>query len=711
MHTPRPPLARRRLLYQNGGMPEPTPSDVSLARLKGVGPALAARLAALGLASVTDLLLHAPLRYEDRTRCVPIGGLRPGQMAQVEGEILAVELREGRRRQYRAILADGSGRLTLWFFNPPRGVAERLRRGQRLRAYGMLKGGLAGLDMAHPEITPLPAPLDTALTPIYPSTAGLAQGSLRRLIREALGLMAREPGLLPELLPQDVLDGLGLPGLRAALEGLHLPAPADVPAPERPLESACGRRLVFEELLAQQLAMRRWHAAAEQWRAEPLRPQGALAGQLLACLPFTLTSAQLRVLDEIHADLARPRPMRRLVQGDVGSGKTVVAALAACAALEAGRQVALMAPTELLAEQHQRSLTQWFEPLGIQVVALSGSRKGVARRQALEDVASGAARIVTGTHALFQAGVAFHRLGLIIIDEQHRFGVHQRLALSEKGRMGDLHPHQLVMTATPIPRTLAMTAYADLDVSVLDELPPGRTPVRTAAVPGTRREEVMARLGEACRAGRQAYWVCTLIEESEKLEGQAAEAAHRQLTEALPDLRIGLVHGRMAPRAKEEVMRHFKDGHLDILVATTVIEVGVDVPNASLMVIDNAERLGLAQLHQLRGRVGRGSLESSCVLLFHPPLSEVAKARLAVMRETHDGFCIAEKDLELRGPGEFLGTQQTGLARLRFADLSRDAVLIPKVREVADHILRAHPKRVDALIARWVGAGLRYAKV
>jgi len=692
-------------------MPDLLPHDLPLVALKGVGPALAARLATLGLRTLTDLLLHAPLRYEDRTRVTPIKSLLPGQIALVEGEVLAVEVRQGRKRQYRVVLGDDSGRVTLWFFNPPRGLADMLKRGRRLRAYGTVKGGLAGFDMAHPEITFLPAPLDTALTPVYPSTEGLAQGSLRRLIREALGLWAREPGLLPDLLPAGLRDELGLPGLRSAVEELHHPVPHDGPAPATPLDTRGGTRLVFEELLAQQLAMRRWRAQAEQWQAEPLRTRGELAARLMAGLPFKLTGAQLRVLAEIGADLARSRPMRRLVQGDVGSGKTVVAALAACAALEAGRQVALMAPTELLAEQHQRNLAHWFEPLGIPVVALTGSQKGAARRQALADVASGAARVVIGTHALFQEGVEFDRLGLIIIDEQHRFGVHQRLALSEKGRAGHLHPHQLVMTATPIPRTLAMTAYADLDVSVLDELPPGRTPVHTVAVPDSRRDEVMERLGAACRAGRQAYWVCTLIEESEKLEAKAAEAAYLQLTEALPDLRIGLVHGRMKPRDKEAVMQDFKAGRLDILVATTVIEVGVDVPNASLMVIDNAERLGLAQLHQLRGRVGRGSMESSCVLLFSPPLSQVAKERLAVMRETNDGFRIAEKDLELRGPGEFLGTQQTGLARLRFADLARDAELIPKVREVADAILRQYPEIVDPLIKRWVGAGISYAKV
>ncbi len=679
----------------------------SVDTLRGVGAAVAPRLHALGIASICDLLLHAPARYQDRTRVSPIGALRPGDEALVEGEILAVEQRQGRRSQHRAVLADGSGRLTLWFFNPPRSIADLLRPGQRLRAYGAVKGGLTGLDMAHPEVTPLPAPLDTALTPIYPTTEGLHQGTLRRLVRDALGLWGRDPSLLPELVPSGIRDRFGWPDWREAIERMHRPAEWAV----SPLDTPGGARLVFEELLAQQLAMRRWRARAEQWRAEPLRGDGALAGRLMAALPFALTGAQRRVLGEIDGDLAQPRPMRRLVQGDVGSGKTIVAALAACAALDAGRQVALMAPTELLAEQHQRNLAQWFEPLGIPVVALSGSQRSATRRKALEAIASGEARVVTGTHALFQEAVRFHGLGLVVIDEQHRFGVHQRLALTDKGRQGALHPHQLVMTATPIPRTLAMTAYADLDVSVLDELPPGRTPVHTAAVADGRRDEVMERLGAACRAGRQAYWVCTLIEASEKLEAKAAEAAHLALTESLPDLRIGLVHGRMKPRDKDAVMQAFKAGGLDILVATTVIEVGVDVPNASLMVIDNAERLGLAQLHQLRGRVGRGSVASSCVLLFSGPLSRVARERLAVMRETNDGFRIAEKDLELRGPGEFLGTQQTGLARMRFADLARDADLIPPVREVADRLLREHPEAVEPLIARWVGGGIGYARV
>ena len=685
---------------------------MELSALRGVGAATLARLQSLGLRSASDVLLHAPLRYEDRTRLTLIGHLRHGEDALVEGVIQSVEKGHKNRAQqttWRASLADASGVLNLWFFNPPPGVASALQPGQALRVFGPVKGGLVGFDMAHPELVRLPAPLATTLTPVYPSLAGLSQGVLRRLVSDILALWGRDAALLQDYLPAQWVAAHDLVTLREAVLHLHQPAPGFVSG-KRPFDVA-RERLVFEELLAQQLAMRRWKRHAKFGHATALAGGGSLAKRLLESLPYGLTGAQVRVLREITDDLAQSRPMRRLVQGDVGAGKTVVAALAACAALGAGQQVALMAPTELLAEQHQRNLTGWFEPLGISVMALTGSLKGVARRKALEAVALGHVGVVTGTHALFQEGVAFHELGLIIIDEQHRFGVQQRLALSEKGRQGERHPHQLVMTATPIPRTLAMTAYADLDVSVLDELPPGRTPVATAAVPDSRRDEVMARLGSACRAGRQAYWVCTLVEESEKLEAKAAEEAHQTLCAALPDLRVGLVHGRMKPRDKEAVMRAFKQGELDILVATTVIEVGVDVPNASLMVIENAERLGLAQLHQLRGRVGRGAVESSCVLLFSPPLSAIAKERLAVMRESNDGFLIAEKDLELRGPGEFLGTQQTGLARMRFADLARDGALIPKVREAADGLLRDYPQAVEPLIERWVGAGMELVKV
>ncbi|MGD9888819.1 MAG: ATP-dependent DNA helicase RecG [Halothiobacillaceae bacterium] len=683
-----------------------TANQYALSSLRGVGEAMLARLNSLGLYRIQDVLLHAPLRYENRTQLCSIAQLQHGEDALVEGVVQQVEQsQKARQTTWRVSLADDSGVLNLWFFNPPNGIAAMLKPGQTLRAFGAVKGGLIGFDMAHPEVTRLPAPLDTALTPVYPAQAGLSQSYLRRVVNEALSVWAQKAEILQDFVPQDVAQAHDLMGLREAVLCLHRPPP------QAACLQAAKQRLVFEELLAQQLAMRRWKNHAQQAWARGLESGNHLAQRLRKGLAFTLTQAQERVLHDIGEDLRLARPMRRLVQGDVGSGKTVVAALAACAALEHGQQVALMAPTELLAEQHQRNLSAWFEPLGIAVVALVGSQRSSTRRKALEAVAQGHAGVVTGTHALFQEGVQFHDLGLIVIDEQHRFGVQQRLALSEKGRQGERHPHQLVMTATPIPRTLAMTAYADLDVSVLDELPPGRTPVATAAVPDARRDEVMARLGTACRAGRQAYWVCTLVEESEKLEAKAAEEAHETLCAALPDLRVGLVHGRMKARDKEAVMSAFKAGELDILVATTVIEVGVDVPNASLMVIENAERLGLAQLHQLRGRVGRGAVESSCVLLFSPPLSRIAKERLAVMRESNDGFLIAEKDLELRGPGEFLGTQQTGLARMRFADLARDGELIPQVREAAERVLREHPQAVEPLIQRWVGAGMELAKV
>jgi len=501
---------------------------MQLTALRGVGEAMLARLHGLGLRRVSDVLLHAPLRYENRTRLGMIADLQHGEDALIEGVVLSVEQRQkARQSNWHVRLQDESGALNLWFFNPPPGIAAMLKPGQALRVFGAVKGGMLGFDMAHPEVLRLPAPLDTALTPVYPAQAGLSQGYLRRVVNEALSLWAQKPEILMDELPPELAQGLALPGLREAVMCLHKPPPAQPSCLD-----AAKQRLVFEELLAQQLGMRRWKSHAERWLARPLRAEPELGQRLRAGLPFALTRAQARVLDDIAADVVQPRPMRRLVQGDVGSGKTVVAALAACAALEAGQQVAIMAPTELLAEQHQRNLAAWFAPLGVAVVALTGSQKGVARRKALEAVAQGHAGVVTGTHALFQEGVAFHDLGLIVIDEQHRFGVQQRLALSEKGRQGERHPHQLVMTATPIPRTLAMTAYADLDVSVLDELPPGRTPVATAAVPDSRRDEVMARLGTACRAGRQAYWVCTLVEESEKLEAKAAEEAHSTLCAA-----------------------------------------------------------------------------------------------------------------------------------------------------------------------------------
>jgi ATP-dependent DNA helicase RecG len=566
--------------------------------------------------------------------------------------------------------------------------------------------------MVHPEYRRLgsaPEKLDDRLTPVYPLTEGLTQGRVRVAVNKALAKLAANPA--QDLLPAEVVKRLDLPTLSEALEFVHHPPVGTSIATLAAGLHPAQRRLAFEELLAHQLSLQQLKQRIQREPAEPLRDSAGLEAKFIAALPFALTGAQRRVLDDVESDLARAVPMMRLIQGDVGCGKTVVAAAAAACAVGSGRQAALMAPTELLAEQHWRSFDTWFRPLGVTVALLSGSQPARTRRSALAAAASGEVQIVVGTHALFQDGVAFKDLALSIVDEQHRFGVQQRLSLSEKGRRGAHVPHQLIMTATPIPRTLAMTAYADLDVSVIDELPPGRTPIRTVVLPEERRAEVVERIHGACREGRQAYWVCTLIEESEELRAQAAEETAAQLAEALPGVRVGLVHGRMPPRAKEQAMHDFKDNKVQLLVATTVIEVGVDVPNASLMVIENAERMGLAQLHQLRGRVGRGSQESSAVLLYRAPLSQLARERLATLRDSNDGFEIARKDLELRGPGELLGTRQTGLADLRVADLIRDADLLPRVREVAENLLRHDDGVVAPLAARWIGGAGHYGRV
>ncbi|MFO7640290.1 MAG: ATP-dependent DNA helicase RecG [Candidatus Competibacteraceae bacterium] len=691
--------------------PEPQP----LTALKGVGPKLAERLRRLGLRTVEDVLLHLPLRYQDRTRVTPISQLRPGEEAQIEAEITRTEVTGRGRRFLLCHLSDGAGVLTLRFFHfSP--AQEQLfgQPGTRLRCFGEVRSGYTGgLEMIHPEcrrIDPDSPPVTDRLTPVYPTTAGLQQFTLRGLAEQALALLDAAM-LLPELLPQALRARLHLMSIAEAVRGLHQP-PADTALAE--LDSGrhpARRRLAFEELLAHQLSLRRLRARVQRQAAPPLAGEGGLSARFLERLPFVLTGAQRRVLAEIDADLAQPRPMLRLLQGDVGSGKTVVAAAAALRAVETGAQAALMAPTELLAEQHYRNFRDWLEPLGVEVAWLTGRLTGRARRTLLERLASGALHVAVGTHALFQDAVIFAELALAIVDEQHRFGVHQRLALREKGQRVGRCPHQLIMTATPIPRTLAMSAYADLDTSIIDELPPGRRPVKTVVVPGSRRDEVSERIRQACRAGRQAYWVCPLIEESEVLQCQAAVVTAEQLTALLPELRVGLVHGRLPAAAKEAVMAAFKGGDLDLLVATTVIEVGVDVPNASLMIIENAERLGLAQLHQLRGRVGRGATESSCVLLYRPPLSQVAHARLAVLRQCHDGFEIARRDLELRGPGEVLGTRQTGEQTLRVADLLRDQDLLNAVRHTADELLRDHPETVEPLIRRWIGGGARYGEV
>ncbi|MFM4965617.1 ATP-dependent DNA helicase RecG [Aeromonas bivalvium] len=682
---------------------------IPLDSLKGVGSKMQEKFERLGLATVQDLLFHLPHRYEDRTQVWPIGDLMPGLHGAVEGEIQDTQLVMGRRRMLVCRISDGTGSLTLRFFNFTAAQKNSLAQGRLIRCFGEARPGKFGLEMAHPEYKLLgeeqAGQTEAALTPVYPTTEGLRQLTLRNLTDQALLLLDQHgvEELLPAgLYPQQI-------DLAAALKLLHRPPPSVALDQLDQGQHPAQRRLVLEELLAHNLSVLKVRAQAQTQHAHALAPAPALVAQLLAALPFSPTGAQRRVVDEISRDLQLGHPMMRLVQGDVGSGKTLVAALAALQAIGNGCQVGLMAPTELLAEQHAINFANWLAPLDIKVGWLAGKQKGKAREEALAAIKDGSVKMVVGTHAIFQEQVVFERLGLVIIDEQHRFGVHQRLALREKGERDGVHPHQLIMTATPIPRTLAMTAYADLDTSVIDELPPGRTPITTVALPDSRRGDVIERVRLACEEGKQAYWVCTLIEESEVLECQAAEDTAAELQALLPGLHIGLVHGRMRPVEKQRVMEEFKAGILQLLVATTVIEVGVDVPNASLMIIENPERLGLAQLHQLRGRVGRGSVASHCVLLYHAPLSKTAQSRLGVLRETNDGFLIAQRDLELRGPGELLGTRQTGLADLKIADLVRDQPLIPQVQKLARFLMDQHPGQVDPLIRRWLGLRDHYS--
>ena len=685
----------------------------ALTALKGVGPALAKRLEKLGLSRVDDLLFLLPLRYEDRTQLVRIGALVAGKRCLTSGEVLLAETAYRGRRNLLVRISDGSGQLTLRFFHFSRQQQAQFQPGKHVSCFGEVRRGSAGFEMIHPEYRILReeqgAVTDDSLTPVYPATEGVQQGRLRNLTDQALEAMLKEPP--PELLPQSVTDKLGMPSLADAISYLHRPPPdADV-AQMQEGRHPCQQRLAFEELLAHYLSLRSLRSLAETEGAFALTHGQGRVDQFVADLPFELTGAQTRVVDEIMVDLSKPHPMMRLIQGDVGSGKTVVAAIACLKAIACGVQAAIMAPTEILAEQHWRNFSDWFRPLGIEPAWLSGSQKAAARRDALSAIANGRAQLVIGTHALFQEGVEFDNLALVVIDEQHRFGVHQRMALRDKGIGKDGQPHQLVMTATPIPRTLAMAAYADLDTSVIDELPPGRQPVSTIAVPDTRRGEIIERVRAACKSGQQAYWVCPLIEESEVLDYQAAEASYQMLTEALPELRVGLVHGRMRPAEKERGMQAFKEGLIQVLVATTVIEVGVDVPNASLMIIENAERMGLSQLHQLRGRVGRGAAQSHCVLLYRGPLGRIAKERLAVLRDTNDGFVVAQRDLELRGPGELLGTRQTGLPDYRVANIVRDASLMPQVQMTAEELRRLSTSRAAAIVRRWLGDAGRYGKV
>jgi ATP-dependent DNA helicase RecG len=681
--------------------------------LKGVGPALAKTLERLGAHQVEDLLFLLPLRYEDRTHRVSLGDVRPGERCLVSGEVLRSETVFRGRRSLLVSIADESGEITLRFFYFSRQQQAQFREGAHLSCYGDVRSGSGGLEIIHPEYRVLKAGqspiVSDALTPIYSTTEGVQQGRLRSLVGQALKIMQSSPP--EELLPEDVLASLDMPSLSAALLYLHEPPPdADLQSIEAG-KHPCQQRLSFEELLAHYMSLRNLRLLATQ-KAAPAMSRGD--DEVLAfvnSLPYQLTNAQQRVCAEIAGDMGKPHPMMRLIQGDVGSGKTVVAAVACLRAMSCGKQAAVMAPTELLAEQHWNGFNEWFEKLDLKLAWLSGSQRQKDRKASLTMIASGEADLVIGTHALFQDAVEFHDLALVVIDEQHKFGVHQRMALRDKGVGAAGHPHQLVMTATPIPRTLAMAAYADLDTSVIDELPPGRQPVRTVVLPDTRRDEVVERVRQACRGGQQAYWVCPLIEESEVLNYEAAEARYALLRSALPGLNVGLVHGRMKPAARDKVMRAFKNGDVLVLVATTVIEVGVDVPDASLMIIENSERMGLSQLHQLRGRVGRGHAQSHCVLLYRPPLGQLARSRLAVLRDSNDGFLVAQRDLELRGPGELLGTRQTGLPQYRIADLVRDAELMPKVLRVAQDLQRSAPGNAALIIRRWLGDAGRYGKV
>ena len=682
---------------------------VPLTSLSGVGAAIAEKLSRIGIQNVQDLLFHLPMRYEDRTRITPISDVRSESFATIEGYVQHTEVQFGRRPILSVTLSDGTSKIMLKFFNFNAGMKNSLAVGVRVKAFGEIKRGRYMAEIHHPEYQIIrnnqPLALAETLTPIYSTTEGLKQASLRKMTEQALAVLQNVQ--VAELLPEQYNPHQY--SLKEALALLHRPPPSVSAEVLEKGEHPAQKRLIFEELLAHNLAMQQLRLGVKQQYAEPLSYNTDLKQRFLESLPFQPTNAQKRVTEDVERDLAQPSPMMRLVQGDVGSGKTLVAALAALTAIDNGKQVALMAPTEILAEQHANNFANWLRPFGIEVGWLAGKVKGKARNAQLEAIKNGDVQMIIGTHALFQESVEFHDLALIIIDEQHRFGVHQRLTLREKGAKADHYPHQLIMTATPIPRTLAMTVYADLDTSIIDELPPGRTPIKTVVISEDRRPEIVQRVYQACKnEKRQAYWVCTLIDESEVLEAQAAAAIAEDLQRALPDLRISLVHGRMKPQEKQEIMAEFKAANIDLLVATTVIEVGVDVPNASLMIIENSERLGLAQLHQLRGRVGRGATASHCVLMYKPPLGKISSKRLQVMRDSQDGFYIAEKDLEIRGTGEILGTKQTGSAEFKVANLMRDRKIIPLVQRYAKQIIVENPPLAEALIKRWLNEKAEY---
>ena len=674
--------------------------------LPGVGPKLAEKLAALGINSIKDLWFHFPLRYQDRTRITPIGSLHDGLDAVIEGEIRIASIAMGRRRSLMVKLQDGTGTLTLRFFHFSRAQQQQLQAGMTLRCFGTVRRGGHTFEMVHPEYRQIQCdavvPVEDALTPIYPTTAGIGQTTWRKLCSAALQILEQNEPL--ELLPPSLSNRIDMV---AAIRLLHQPPPDISLKALAEKKHPAQERLALEELIAHRLTLTEIRQHQTRQAAPELSARNQEIDQFLLRQPFTATAAQRRVIAEISSDLARSTPMLRLLQGDVGAGKTLVAAAAALHAVSNGFQVAIMAPTELLAEQHWRNFNHWFKDSCYALAWLSGKTKGRKRAAALASIGSGDAAIVIGTHALFQTEVDFKQLGLIIIDEQHRFGVEQRLSLARKGKQ--LRPHQLVMTATPIPRSLSMVAYADLDCSVIDELPPGRQAISTVLIDAQRRQTIIDRVANACRLGRQAYWVCTLIEENEQLEAQAAEAVCETLRANLPDISIGLIHGRLKSADKEHIMSEFAQGKIQLLVATTVIEVGVDVPNASLMIIENPERLGLAQLHQLRGRVGRGTIASHCVLMYQTPLSQTGRARLKVLKDSQDGFFIAEQDLLLRGPGELLGTRQTGLMAFRVAELPLHEYLLDEAEMIANQLLRDQPDAAHRLARRWTGSRSAYA--
>jgi len=683
--------------------------------LTGIGAQTVSRLEKLGIRIIQDLVFHLPLRYEDRTRIYPIGSLTVGMTALICGRVEFIDILPRGRKSLICRISDDTGFISLKFFHFSASQHNALKPGTFVSCFAEVRHGFAGLEMVHPDYQVISNPdayvTESRLTPVYPLTEGLSQTTLRKAVKHALSLCNNEPRLLVDWIPESILKQYHYPSLAEAIQILHAP---DESVSIEALQNGsipALKRLAFEELLAHYLSLRTTKNKAKVWQAPAFTGDKAAAEQFLRSLPFILTGAQQRVIAEIEADCRQRHPMLRLVQGDVGSGKTIVSAYAALLALTAGYQVAVMAPTELLAEQHKRNFSAWFEGFQTQVVFLTGQLKGNARKAVLQGLADGSAGIIIGTHALFQEGVNFHRLGLIIIDEQHRFGVHQRLALREKGQQTGIRPHQLVMTATPIPRTLAMLQYSDLDISIINELPPGRKPIVTSVIPAERRAEVIDRINNWIGKKRQVYWVCTLIEESEILQCEAAEKTAEILARALPDVRVTLIHGRLKSTDKDAVMQAFKNHQTDLLVATTVIEVGVDVPNAGLMIIENPERLGLSQLHQLRGRVGRGDSDSYCLLMYQSPLSDTARQRLGILRENNDGFVIAEKDLQLRGPGEVMGTRQTGQMHFRIADLGRDADLLDKIQQTGDQLFIESPDAIQPLCDRWLGASSDYSEV